>query len=52
MSELIRYFSKDKFKNYLEDFDFLFKKIKGSLDELDIKLRNNYFNLIAKAIVG
>jgi hypothetical protein len=48
MSELKRYFSQDKFKNFLEDFDFLFKKIKESLDELDIKLRSNYFNLYYK----
>jgi len=48
MSELKRYFSQDKFKNFLEDFDFLFKKIKESLDELDLKLRSNYFNLYYK----
>jgi len=48
MSELKRYFSQDKFEKFLEDFDFLFKKIKESLDELDLKLRSNYFNLYYK----
>lgn len=49
MSELKRYFSDDeKLNRFLADFDFLFKKVKASLDELDLKLRSNYFNLYYK----
>jgi hypothetical protein len=48
MSELKRYFSQDKLKKFLKDFNFLFKKIKESLGGLDLKLRDDYLNLYYK----
>lgn len=36
------------FETFLKDFDFLFKIICNSKGELDLRLRNNYFNLYYK----
>lgn len=45
-----RYLDLDKnsFKKFLKNFEFLFKVIKNSAGELDLRLRTNYFNLYYK----
>ena len=40
-----RYFNDENFKRLCEDFKFLVDKIKSYRGELDIRLRDNYFNL-------
>lgn len=43
-----RYFEKDNFERLCRDFDFLVDKIKSSKGELDLRLRDQYFNLYYK----
>jgi hypothetical protein len=49
MPKLIkRYFKPDYFNRFLNNFNFLFEKIKKSKGELDLRIRDNYFNLYYK----
>lgn len=43
-----RYFDDKKFKRLCKDFRFMVKKIKNYNGELDLRLRNNYFNLYCR----
>ena len=43
-----RYFSDEKFERLCKDFAFLVSKAKDYKGELDIRLRDNYFNLYYK----
>jgi len=40
-----RYFNDQKYLKFKKDFLFLFETVRSSVGELDIKLRDNYFNL-------
>lgn len=43
-----RYLSPDKFDQVLKDFSFLAKSIRNSYGELDLRIRDGYFNLYFK----
>ena len=43
-----RYFNAQNFKRLCDDFEFMVKKIKDYKGELDLRLRDNYFNLYYK----
>lgn len=43
-----RYLDDEKFQRFLKDFNFLFKIVKNSQGEFDLRLRDNYFNLYYK----
>ena len=43
-----RYFNAQNFKRLCLDFEFMIKKIKDYKGELDLRLRDNYFNLYYK----
>lgn len=43
-----RYFNAQNFKHLCDDFEFMVKKIKDYKGELDLRLRDNYFNLYYK----
>lgn len=43
-----RYLSEKVYERFLKDYKFLFNKIKESDGELDLKLRDDYFNLYYK----
>lgn len=40
-----RYLDDSFFKRFIQDFQFLFKLIRNSHGELDLRLRDNYFNI-------
>ncbi len=40
-----RYLDDEYFKRFIKDFQFLFKLIRDSHGELDLRLRDNYFNI-------
>ncbi len=40
-----RYLDDEHFKRFIKDFQFLFKLIRDSQGELDLRLRDNYFNI-------
>ncbi len=40
-----RYLDDDIFKRFIKDFRFLFKLIRNAHGELDLRLRDNYFNI-------
>ena len=40
-----RYLDDEHFKRFIKDFQFLFKHIRDSHGELDLRLRSNYFNI-------
>jgi hypothetical protein len=42
---LKRYLDDNNFRRFIEDFQFLFKLIRDSHGELDLRLRDNYFNV-------